>query len=74
MTFDNLLNNLDKEYRDSLIRSEEQMPFILRKLPIEWHVPSIIVEDKLKQLFDEEWTMGVWNGFVECLNYNISNE
>jgi hypothetical protein len=24
-------------------------------------------------LFDEQWTAGVWDNFVECLNENISN-
>jgi hypothetical protein len=42
-------------------------------LPKEWNVPGKVVEEKLQQLFDEQWTAGVWDNFVECLNENISN-
>lgn len=31
-------------------------------------------EDKLLQLFDERWTIGVWNNYVDCLNDNLKNE
>lgn len=30
-----------------------------------------VVENKIKQLFDEQWIYGVWNNFVECLNDNL---
>jgi len=42
-------------------------------LPKEWNVSGKVVEEKLQQLFDEQWTAGVWDNFVECLNENISN-
>lgn len=36
-------------------------------LPDEWHIPKTAVEEKLRQLFESEWTDGVWNNFTECL-------
>jgi hypothetical protein len=44
------------------------------ELPKDWNVPTEIVADKLKQLFDKSWTSGVWKNFVECLNDNIGYE
>ena len=29
------------------------------------------VEEKLAQLFDEQWIVTIWNNFINCLNENI---
>ena len=60
-------------YTACLKRSKRQVKQIVEKLPKEWNVPGKVVEEKLQQLFDEQWTAGVWENFVECLNENISN-
>ena len=67
---DILLNRLENKYVDSV--SKGQVSHIVSEMPKEWHVSSRVVEEKLKQLFDEEWTAGVWDNFVECLKDNIN--
>lgn len=69
-----ILEEMKKEYVNSLGHSKEQVTRILDEIPKEWVVPSIIVEEKLKQLFGENWTTGVWNSFVDCLKDNINYE
>ena len=61
-------------YAACLKRSERQLKQIVDELPKEWNVPSKVIEEKLLQLFDEQWTAGVWDNFVECLNDNLNNE
>ena len=56
-----------------LKRSKGQVKQIIEELPKEWNVSSKVLEEKLQQLFDEQWTAGVWDNFVECINENISN-
>lgn len=40
--------------------------------PQEWKVPKEIVQAKLIQLLDRQWTVDVWRNFMDCLNENIS--
>ena len=40
-------------------------------MPKEWNVPSVIVENKINQLFESEWIDGVWRNFTECLTENL---
>ena len=68
-----VLNGLEKEYADSLEQSKLQIKHVINEMPKEWNVSAIIVEDKLKQLFEEQWIKGAWNNFVESLNDNINN-
>jgi len=56
-----------------LKRSQRQVKPIVEQLPKEWNVSGSVVEEKLQQLFDEQWITGVWNNFMECLNENIGN-
>ena len=56
-----------------LKRSKKQVKQIVEGLPKEWNVPVKVVEEKLQQLFDEQWIAGVWDNFVDCLNENINN-
>lgn len=44
------------------------------EIPKEWNVSIDLVKNKLLQLFDEKWTTGVWNNFIECLNENLGYE
>ena len=54
--------------------AKQQVNAIVKELPKEWNVNENVVKEKLQQLFDEQWTKGVWNNFVECLNDNLDNE
>lgn len=65
---------LKTEYAACLKRSIRQVKHILGELPLEWNVSVEVVGEKLKQLFDDRWTAGVWNNFVECLNENLRYE
>ena len=72
-TIDAIVFELKTAYTAYLKRSKRQVKQIVEGLPKEWGVPGKVVEEKLQQLFDEQWTTGVWDNFVECLNENISN-
>ena len=72
-TIDAIVSELKTVYVACLKRSKRQVKQIVEGLPKEWNVPGKVVEEKLLQLFDEQWTSGVWDNFVECLNDNISN-
>ena len=74
VTIDAIVGELEMQYATCLKRSERQLKQIVDELPKEWNVPSKVIEEKLLQLFDEQWTAGVWDNFVECLNDNLSNE
>jgi len=69
-----VLKELKKGYIESLKKSEKQVKFIISEMPKEWKVPSDTIENKLKQLFEEQWVNGVWDCFVECLNDKMNNE
>jgi hypothetical protein len=64
----------EKEYASLINRSAIQMKLILEEMPKEWNVSSDLIKGKLIQLFDEKWTSGVWNNFIECLNENLGYE
>jgi hypothetical protein len=72
-TIDAIVSELKTVYTACLKRSKRQVKQIVEGLPKEWNVSGKVVEEKLQQLFDEQWTAGVWDNFVECLNENISN-
>jgi len=74
MVFGAFIEVLKRAFQTWLNRSEKQVGYILNTLPIEWNVPTAIVENKLLQLFDEQWISATWKNFVECINENISNE
>ena len=69
-----IADELKTDYEECLQRSEQQVNAIVKELPKEWNVNENVVKEKLQQLFDEQWTKGVWNNFVECLNDNLDNE
>lgn len=69
-----VLRDLKKEFYDCLKRSQGQMKQIVDEMPKEWNVPLYLINNKLHELFDEQWTTGVWNNFVECLNDNVNHE
>ena len=61
-------------YQESLKRSANQAKLIIDAIPREWNVSKEIVTEKLLQLFDKDWTDGVWDNFMECLKENTENE
>lgn len=71
---DTIKSELKNDYKVCLKRSLLQAKTILTYLPKEWNVSLKVVEEKLKQLFDEQWQSETWNNFVDCLNENINNE
>ena len=72
-TIDAIVSELKTMYATCLKRSKGQVKQIIEELPKEWNVSGKVLEEKLQQLFDEQWTAGVWDNFVECINENISN-
>ena len=83
--FDELSRNVDEDkmsgycigvrnhYDACLSKCRHYAAALPTLLPDEWHVPKTAVEEKLKQLFETEWTEGVWKNFMECLNDYYAN-
>ena len=69
-----LTDLLKKEYMECLNQSCSMADQILEEMPTEWKVPQYIIKEKLCQLFDEQWTTGVWNNYMNCLNENLNYE
>ena len=69
-----IVAGLKKEYASLINRSALQAKLILEEIPKEWNVSIDLVKNKILQLFDEKWTTGVWNNFIECLNENLGYE
>ena len=61
---------LKVEYEDNLQRASTLICEIIEEIPAEWNVPQNVVKEKLLQLFDERWSVEVWNNFNECLTEN----
>lgn len=70
-TLHDIVNHLKSEYKECLKQSSISVSEILDEMPKEWKVPLETVKDKLHQLFEEHWTIAVWENFMDCLNENI---
>ena len=66
-----IADRLKADYEECLERSKSVVAEIIAEIPQEWNVPLEIVSEKLRQLFDKQWTEAVWDNFMECLNENI---
>ena len=69
-----LAKMLHEEYAECLRQSNFLISQIVEDIPREWNVAESVVEAKLSQLFNTQWTDGVWNIFMECLNENLNHE
>lgn len=68
----NIADRLKGEYEECLGRCNHITDDIIYYIPQEWKVPKEIVQAKLIQLLDRQWTVDVWRNFMDCLNENIS--
>ena len=66
-----IANRLKSDFDESLRQSSYATTDIVEEIPQEWKVPTEIVCEKLRQLFDGQWIAAVWENFMECLNENI---
>ena len=66
-----IADRLKADYEECLERSKSVVAEIIAEIPQEWNVPLELVSEKLRQLFDKQWTEAVWDNFMECLNENI---
>ena len=72
--FKQFIERLNKEYENSIQQCNLICSDIIEDIPREWNVPQTVIKDKISQLFDEKWLVGVWNNFIECFNDNIHYE
>ena len=72
--FKQFIERLNKEYENSIQQCNLICFDIIEDIPREWNVPQTVIKDKISQLFDEKWLVGVWNNFIECFNDNIHYE
>lgn len=66
-----IADRLKTDYDESMRQSSHTTTDIIEEMPQEWKVPAEIVSEKLRQLFDGQWAVAVWENFMECLNENI---
>jgi hypothetical protein len=66
-----IADRLKADYEESLDKSNSIVAEIVAEMPQEWNVPMEKVSEKLRQLFNKQWTVAVWDNFMECLNENI---
>lgn len=66
-----IADRLKADYNGCLSRSSQAVADIIEDMPQEWKVPAETVSEKLRQLFDEQWTSAIWDNFMECLTENI---
>jgi len=58
-------------YDKCIKNSKQEIKEILNKIPNEWNISKTIVEQKLNELTNSEWTEAVWLNFLECLKDNL---
>ena len=58
-------------YLACINRSRQLSMQVIKAMPNDWNVPSVIVGNKINQLFESEWVDGVWHNFTECLTENL---
>ena len=66
-----MIELLIADYKECLRNSEQTAIELFADIPKEWRIPAEIVNEKVNQLFNEQWTAQVWENFLECLNENI---
>jgi len=69
-----LVEKLKDEFHKSLTECSVVCGETIDQIPQEWNVPKVVIREKINQLFDDKWSMQVWNNFVECLNENSTYE
>ena len=65
-------HRLKNYYENCLSKCLLQINQITAALPNEWNLKQETANEKMNQLFDKQWTEGVWNNFIQCLNENIA--
>lgn len=70
-TIYSIAEQLRTDYTDCLERSKDKAKEIMNGIPQEWKVPKGTLQEKFTQLFDKQWTVEVWENFMDCLNENI---
>jgi len=60
-------------YDKCIKNSKQEIKEILNKIPNEWNISKTIVEQKLNELTNSEWTEAVWLNFLECLKDNLED-
>lgn len=69
-----MANQLKGYYDACITNCEQEIQPILDVIPVEWNIPRLVVESKLKQLVNQEWTDAVWLNFLECLKDNLEEQ
>lgn len=67
-------DDIEKYFRQCIVRSKQAATKILSCLPARWNVPVEIVREKIIQLSSPRWVNAVWDNFKECLNENTQQQ
>ena len=66
-----MAKGIRSNYDKCIKNSKQEIKEILNKIPNEWNISKTIVEQKLNELTNSEWTEAVWLNFLECLKDNL---
>ena len=69
----NMAKGMRSNYDKCIKNSKQEIKEILNKIPNEWNISKTIVELKLNELTNSEWTEAVWLNFLECLKDNLED-
>lgn len=58
-------------YVKSILACDSIADEVIEVIPKEWKVAEDILRIKLSQLFENDWQIGVWNNFMQCLKENL---
>lgn len=73
-TIEKIVEEAKTYYEECVKESKDGVTTILKNMPSDWNIPKDVVEEKLKQLLEDNWIFEVWNNFIDNLKDNISNE
>lgn len=67
------VNVLEKEFQVYIKESRRQVKFIKDAIPDMWNIDTLMVDNKMSELFEPRWLEDIWRNFVECIKDNIKN-
>lgn len=66
-----MAEELELWYKDSIDKAQIEIHTILESLPVQWQVPTDIVQNKLEELFIPSWIESVWDNFIDNVKENL---
>ena len=66
-----VLTYLNKYYGVLVYKCQQNAESIIAQIPQEWNLPTDVVREKVKSLFDSEWLENAWLNFLDCFKEKV---